>query len=212
MQEANACWALCLRIALLILLESIAAGDLQKDLTAFMKECFFKDPALAAQHSRSRGGKGMFDKQYGVRCSTHHCNFMLCNSCHCAQAADLGCSIARRTVTSYAQDCSNCSPQGALQQLVLRRCLSLVLLLDCAAQRQGVLNDSTPLLFRLSVKPKLESSAEVRQMAPLAASDGLMNASVMPRALPWMGWHVCRSILQAYMCICLQQKHSSPIR
>jgi hypothetical protein len=47
---------------------------------------------------------------------------------------------------------------------VLRRCLSLVLLLDCAAQRPGVLNDSTPLLFRLSAKPKLESSAEVRQI------------------------------------------------
>ena len=61
-----------------MLLESVAAGDLQKDLTAFMKECFFKDPALAAQHSRSRGGKGMFDKQYGVRCSIHHCTMPAC--------------------------------------------------------------------------------------------------------------------------------------
>lgn len=32
-----------------------------------MRECFFKDPALAAEHSRSRGGKGLFDKHYGVR-------------------------------------------------------------------------------------------------------------------------------------------------
>jgi hypothetical protein len=75
----------------------VAAGDLQRDLTAFMKECFFKDPTLAAQHSRSRGGKGLFDKQYGVRCSMHHRKHALRNSCHFwAQAAHLGRSVARR--------------------------------------------------------------------------------------------------------------------
>ena len=90
---------------------------------------------------------------------------------------------------------SSCVLQGALQQLVLRRCLSLVLLLDCAAQRQGVLNDSTPLLFRLSVKPKLESSAEVRRLASSIASVGVMAAIVMPSAAAWMCWLIRRSIL-----------------
>jgi hypothetical protein len=153
----------------------VAAGDLQRDLTAFMKECFFKDPTLAAQHSRSRGGKGLFDKQYGVRCSIHHCTMPAC-----PVILHIGCNARRFDVQCWWR----CAPQGALQQLVLRRCLSLVLLLDCAAQRPGVLNDSTPLLFRLSVKPKLESSAEVRQTASFSASDGLM-AAVMPSATPW---------------------------
>ena len=97
MRETHACRVQCLRTVLLMLLEFIAAGDLQRDLTAFMKECFFKDPTLAAQHSRLRGGKGLFDKQYGVRCSIHHRKHALRNSCHRAQAAHLGCSVARRS-------------------------------------------------------------------------------------------------------------------
>ena len=170
---------------MLILLESIAAGDLQRDLTTFMKECFFKDPALAAQHSRSHGGKGLFDKQYGVRCSIHYCSMpagliVLPTGCN-APIWDV--ALHAQSIV-YVQHWWECSLQGALQQLVLRRCLSLVLLLDCAAQRPGVLNDSTPLLFRLSVKPKLESSAEVRQLASFIASVGVM-AAVMPSATPW---------------------------
>ena len=95
-----------------------------------------------------------------------------------------GCVVACRKDQHAHNTGRNCSLQGALQQLVLRRCLSLVLLLDCAAQRPGVLNDSTPLLFRLSVEPKLESSAEVHQTASPSASGGL-TAAVMPSAAPW---------------------------
>ncbi len=43
------------------------AGNAEKDMAAFMRDCFFKDPALAAEHARSRGGRGLHDQQYGVR-------------------------------------------------------------------------------------------------------------------------------------------------
>lgn len=152
------------------------AGNADKDLATVLRECFFKDPALAAEHSRSRGGKGLFDKHYGVRCllpqlSDHALlSFVLpylsCHKCcgHvkvCHRLLQSACFRSEVLVLAARSDGQLLLfLQGALQQLVLRRCLLLVLLLDCAAQRPGVLNDATPLLFRLDAK--LKSSAEVR--------------------------------------------------
>lgn len=83
--------------------------------------------------------------------------------------------------------------QGALQQLVLRRCLSLVLLLDCAAQRPGVLNDSMPLLFRLDAK--LKSSAEVQSYCDLR----------------WKSCSCCHPLC-CFCTPCLAHAHVSPFR